>query len=135
MDNLFPDAEAVSIKHLRTAGISAGRVYGDIPNGPTWPLVTLHRAGGTPAQENRLDRAQIQINAWAISKPEARLIAAQARQSIRALAGQRVSVTYEGQEVGGFVTAVTDVMGLTPIRDPDTGRYRYFFQVAIYLHR
>lgn len=132
----FPDAEAIAIKHLRTdQTVATNRVYGQVPASPTFPLLTLHRFGGAPSVKDRLDVAMVQVDAWAETKEEARYLAAQARDSLGRLEGQRVSVTMAGSvEVGGFVTNVSDLIGLTWLPDPDTNRPRYLFQVAISLH-
>lgn len=137
--DVFPDAEAVAIKHLRMdQTIAQGRVYGKIPSDPQWPIITLHRAGGLPREAHSVDGANIHVDCWAQSKQEARLVAAQARASLMRLQGQTVSVLLDGTvEVGGFVTAVSDAQGPFWLPDPDKpleeGGSRYFFQVAITL--
>lgn len=136
--DVFADAEAVAIKHLRTdQTITQNRVYGEVPPDPTFPLITLHRSGGLPADDRVLDGPLLQIDIWGGGsstqhKAEARYAGAQARASLKRLEGQRVSVLMDGSvEVGGHVTSVADVMGLTHLEDPDTDRHRYTFMVAL----
>lgn len=135
--DIFPDAEAIAIKHLRTVQtLALTRVYGARPKGGTYPLITLHRSGGLPAEDRVLDNATIQVDVWGAGdepqhKAEARYIAAQARAILKRMQGEKVSVTMEGIEVGGHVTSVKDVMGLTHLPDSDDGTHRYMFMVGI----
>lgn len=130
----FPDAEAVAIKHLRTdQTIAQARVHGRVPDNPTFPLHTLHRVGGIPAEKHVLDVATLHVDTWGNSKPEARYAAAQARASLMRLEGQTISVLMDGIEVGAHVTKVEDALGLMPMTDPDTDRDRYQFQVNLTL--
>lgn len=130
----FPDAEALIGIILRAASITglSSRVYSSIPKAPTYPLITIKRIGGIPAERHRLDRARIQIDVWGNTKSEARDIADAARVAIFAAEGQTYDET--GTEMDGFITCVEDDLGLAFIPDPATARDRYVFGLAIYLH-
>lgn len=131
--NTFGDAEAIAIKHLRTdQTIAEARAFGTFPKDPVFPLLTLHRSGGVPVIDGAIDRAMVQVDAWAETKQEARYLASQAMASLSRLEGKQVSVLLDGEiEVGGYVTSVEVVQGLLWLPDSDTNRPRYLFQVAL----
>ena len=123
--NLFPNSEALVGVVLRKA-MTCG-VYSAIPKkDPVFPLITIHRAGGVPVHKKRLDNPTLQIDAWGSNKTNAYTTAATARQQIFLMEGQMYD--------DAFVTSVDDVMGLTWLPDPDTGRDRYLFSVRLILH-
>lgn len=131
----FVDAEAVISTALRTAPLISAlgtRVYSSIPKNPTYPLVTVKRIGGIPAERHALDRAQIQIDVWGDTKGSAHDVAAAARVKIHELEG--TSFTMTDPAVTAFVTAVRDTIGLTWLPDVETARDRYMFAVTVYLH-
>lgn len=122
----FPDIEAMVGKVLRDANVVSQRVYSSLPSSPTYPLVTFARLGGIPADERKLDRARIQIEAWGNSKSEARAGAEAARKAVHLSEGTAVP------QFAGFITRVEDELGLMFLPDPPTGRDRYLFAVAVY---
>jgi len=125
----FPDAEAVTSVALRAAGLAvAQRVYSGIPKVPTYPLLVVQRLGGVPAERHHLDRARIQVDAWANSKDEAHDAAAEARVALHELEGTSVT------SPDAYITAVVDSLGLSWAPDPITDRDRYLFAVEIFLH-
>lgn len=113
---------------LRTAGICGGRVYSSIPKDPTYPLATVIRIGGIPAEKHWLDTASLQIEVWGNNKAEARDAADAARIAIHTAEG----TTLPAQ--GGFISGVQDSLGLTFIPDPTTLRDRYLFGVVVTAH-
>jgi hypothetical protein len=129
----FPDIEALVGYWLRTQ-IGGSRVYSSIPNNPTWPLVTVKRIGGIPRIETMLDSAHIQLDVWGNNKSEARDLADNMRRTLHAMQGQKFA-TASGAPDNGYVTAVTDSLGLTFLPDPTTGRDRYIVGVYVYAHR
>jgi len=128
----FPDLEAVATKALQDAGYSA---YSSIPNHPTWPLMVVHRAGGTPSIRQYLDSAIIQVDIWGGAKGDATPVpkstihdmAQIARTVLHDLAGQTITTP-----VAAFISGVDDAQGMIWLPDPDTGRDRYLFQVWIH---
>ncbi len=129
--DVFPDAEALAGAALR-AELDCG-VYSSIPRTPTFPLVTLSRIGGIPAERHRLDFANLQIDVWGTSKTEARDIAAEARAALYGMEGQSYALN-DGWPDDAVVTGVADTLGLTWLPDPETARDRYLFGVGLYLH-
>lgn len=124
----FPDAEALASHAIRST-VTGSRVYSSLPKNPTYPLVTVHRIGGVPAERHRLDAARIQVDVWGNSKSEAFDLAQQARVALHAME----ATTYT-TPVAGYVTGVADDLGLIWLPDPVTARDRYVFGVVIYLH-
>lgn len=128
----LPDLEAVASYTLRQAGF---RCYSSIPNNPEWPIIVVHRAGGTPAIRDYLDTAMIQCDVWGgakddevpITKSAILDIAQQARAELFSLEGTSMDTP-----VPVFVSAVDDAIGLSWLPDPDTGRDRYLFSVWLY---
>ncbi len=127
----LPDVEALVAYELRTT-LSA-RVYSSIPTNPVWPLITVKRIGGTPADRVRLDRANIQIDVWGNNKSEARDLADSARVKLHAME-PKVCTTGAGYPVNGIITGIADTFGLTWLPDPLTDRDRYIFAVYVYAH-
>lgn len=135
----FPDAEALVSSHIRN-DLSVN-VYSSIPRSPTWPLITVKRIGGTPAEKHHLDRAIIQIDIWGgasgddgtVNKGSIHDLAQSARVSIHEMEGSSTQIG-SGDDFHGYVTAVEDISGLFWLPDPTTGRDRYTFTVAVFLH-
>lgn len=128
---LLPDAEAIAFEVLDGEGLSA---HGRIPDSPTWPLLTVQRLGGIPAERHWLDTARIQVSAWGgddrdTARAEARDLADAARAALHGAEGTAVA------SAGAFVTGVEDDLGLAYLPDPQTGRDRYVFAVRLYAHR
>lgn len=129
---VMPDLEAVVRKKLADAGYSA---YSSVPNSPVWPIMVIHRAGGSPAVRQYLDMGRIQVDVWggakgdttSVPKSQIHDLAQQARVKILELEGTKVTVP-----VGAWISAVDDSVGITWLPDPDTGRDRYFFVMDIY---
>jgi hypothetical protein len=129
----FPDAEAIAGWKMRSAGLAGSRVYSSVPKTPTYPLITIQRIGGQPAERHRLDAARIQVTVWGTSKSEAFDIAQLARVSLHGLEGDLVTVG-GGAPVNAFITGVEDDLGLFWSPDEPTGRDRYIFGVRLFLH-
>lgn len=124
----FPDLEAIVASALRDAGVCGGRVYSSVPRTPTWPLATVKRLGGIPADRRALDAGRIQVDVWGNNKSEARDAAELARRSLHEAEGTTFT------EFQGFVTGVEDELGLTFLPDPDSGRDRYVFACRVLAH-
>lgn len=128
----LPDSEALASSVLRTQ-LSA-RVYSSIPSNPTFPLMTVKRIGGIPADRVRLDRARLQIDVWGNSKSEARDLADAARVVLHAMENKTYRVS-AGAVVDAVVTGVEDELGLSWQPDPVTDKDRYILGVALYVHK
>lgn len=135
---ILPDVEAISSFAIRIASIPGLiGVYSSIPaKNPRYPLATVKRLGGAPANKHRLDMARIQVDVWggapkdgpgAPSKSDIQDIAQLARVELLMMEGKEFTVP-----VRAFVTAVRDSMGITWSPDPTTGRDRYIFAMNVY---
>jgi len=78
----FPDAEAMTIKVLKDAGICSGRVSSSRPATVILPLCIVQRLGGIPVDRTAIDSPRIQVDVWAANKSTARLQAEMARRAI-----------------------------------------------------
>lgn len=129
----FPDVEAAAGKILRDASVASGRIYSSIPTTPTFPLCTVARIGGTPAEKHKLDRASIQIDSWARlpkdggSKSEARDLAELARKTLYENGEGAFLADFECQ-----ITQIEPELGLRWLPDPTSKRDRYIFTVRIF---
>lgn len=127
---LLPDAELVVARYLRAhseVALRVGmRVYTELPPDPVWPLVRLVRIGGVAEENGYIDRARIQVDAWAASKFEARIVAATVQAALFAAPGSVVS--------GAVFGEVVNDLGVTWSPDPATGQPRYLFGVRVLLH-
>lgn len=124
----MPDIEAVCIAALRAADVADERVYGSVPATPVYPLVKLERVGGVPAIRRRLDRASIQVSAYADDRETARDVAELARRVLH----DAEATAFE--DFNAYVTGVEDELGLQYVPDPETTRERYLFSVAVFAH-
>lgn len=133
----LPDLEAVASVALRSADIEGlNGVYSSVPaRNPRYPLITVDRAGGSPAVREILDRAYIRVLVWgglagdgpgAPSKSQILDIAQEARVVLLEMEGQTVH-----DPVDAFITAVEDGSGLSWKPD-QTGRDRYIFTMWMY---
>jgi len=131
------DVERLLIRFLRdhqdVETLCDQRVYTKIPAKVTesnYPLITLHRFGGIPPIPYHLDAARIHLDAWGKKGNPGKVTA-------HDLAAQAHAALHEAPTVAhdlGVVTGVTDVVGLSWLPDPDTGRDRYFFECNVFVH-
>lgn len=123
------DAEKVAVEYLRAhAGVGAlvsTRVYTRIPETPEFPLVRLFRIGGIPRVEGWLDEASLQVDSWAEDKYAAAEVARTVQDALWQMSGVRS---------GSVVADVRTTLGMRWSPDPETGRPRYLFGVAVRLH-
>lgn len=128
----FPNWEALVAAILRTE-LDNVRVYSSLPKKQqTFPLIIVHRYGGTPIEEHHLDLASLQIDVWGNDKSEARSLADQARVALLESEGQ-----YEIDDdypVKAFVAKVKISMGLSWQPDPITNKDRYIFGITMAGH-
>lgn len=132
--DILPDAELVAIDWLRgqveVVALADDRVSNTSPSAGVGggAYLTVERIGGVPAVRRRLDRARLQVGAWASSRAEASTLARTARAALHRMEGH----TGAGATVG----AVRDDLGLAWL--PDTVRTpptpRYVFSVTVALH-
>lgn len=124
----FPDIEAAISQLLRDAG---ARAYSSVPASPIYPLAVVERSGGTPAVRQYLDAARIDVSVYGENKGQAHDLAQSHRATIHSAEGSVVTTDIENVWISG----VEDVLGLTYLPDPDTGRDRYLFSVRVYARR
>lgn len=131
---LLPDIEAICVSYLLAhpdvSAIVGGRVYTEIPEGPTYPFLTLLRISGRPRPQPRwLDQAQIQVAAWGDLDNFM-------REDVRDLCETAVAALIElkGTTDLGVVTAVEDVLGPRSLPDPETSWPRFVAEVLVTAH-
>lgn len=139
--NLLPlDLETVAIEYLsgradllELLGGDAELVSGKLRRGWTKGdlAVRIVRVGGTPVDHvGHLDRARLQVEAFAGDDLAAHDLAARALVELRTLEGRKVEVG----AARGVVTAVEQDLGLRRQPDPITDAPRYLFGVVLYGH-
>lgn len=102
---LLPDIERLLTDFLRAqpevTTIVGNRVYTEIPDNPTFPLVRARRVGGFPTLHRPLyiDAPLVQVEGYAATKGAARLLA----ETCRAVLAERA----EGGHATGVVADVT----------------------------
>lgn len=136
--HLLADVEQIASAYLRSrtevTDLVADRVWTEIPNLPTFPLVKLTRVGGGPAgAPAHLDRAIVQIEAYGGTKYEARRLAA-------TCAAVLDSHEVAGTDLhGGYVTG-SEPGSLRYLPDEETrtskenARPRYLLEVVLLVH-
>jgi hypothetical protein len=131
---LLPDIEAIAVTYLEAdtdvAALCDGRVYTEIPEGPTYPFLTVLRIAGRPRPRPRwLDQAQLQVAAWGND-------AGFSREDTRDLCETAVAALHElvGTTALGVVTGVEDVLGPRSLPDPETSWPRFVAEVLITAH-
>lgn len=128
---MLPDIEGIAIEYLLAdldvAALVDDRIYASIPEGPTYPFLTVERIGGRPRpRPHWIDQAQLQVAGWSEDdRSEARDICATALAALHDLPG--ISSL-------GVVTGVEDVLGPRPLYDPETSRPRFLAEVLITAH-
>lgn len=132
---LLPDAEQLVSAYLRAnadiTAVVAQRVYTEIPNDPTFPLVRLTRVGGVPVTQRplHLDVATIQFDCYGGPKKTAQNIA----QTIRAVLSAPAFIG--GHAPLGVVSAVNwGVFAYVPDDTYTPAKPRYVVDADIYLH-
>lgn len=129
----FPDIEGAMRDHLRdNAAVQASlggsrRVFFDIPDTPTWPLVAVSRVGGGESETSDapLDFALISFDIWGSLSNNGRplwrdlwVVVNAVRSALNQIRG-RTSLTDDVDVFG------VNVVGLVRAPDPDNGRPRY----------
>lgn len=100
--------------------IAGTRIYpGALPQSVTLPAIVLTTVSGAPenylSQRPGIDNYRVQIDVWAKDEPEANDLASKVRANVEQI-GQIVS--YNGEEF-----------------EPTTKRYRYSFDLSVFVHR
>lgn len=130
------DAETLAVGYLAqsAAGDLCSGVATALPRGwtPDDPRLRVTRLGGLPDPRDpigHVNRARLQIDAFAPSSSDAYELAAQALADLENLPSS-------GFETPGVVvTAVRQSVGIARQDDPRTGGPRYFLEVILYAHR
>jgi hypothetical protein len=132
-DEDFPDIEGGMRAFLRAdAGVQTAlgasqRVFFDIPDRPTWPLVAVSRIGGGVSLESEapVDEALISFDCWGEldgnGRPRWRdlwVVVNAVRSALFQIRGRTTLTT--GVDVFG-----ANVVGVVRAPDPDNGRPRY----------
>lgn len=130
---LLPDIEALVSQFLRDQAeivtLVDDRVYTEIPNTPTWPLLRLQRVAGGPVLSRPLwvDAAVVQFDAYGGSKAQAHTLI----QTARAVVGERL----EGTHVLGVVSGVTfGSLSWLPDSSYSPARNRYVADMTVVVH-
>lgn len=121
--DVLPDSQVIAVQHLigvsEIAAIVSTRVYRDLPQNPTYPLLRVFRIGGSPALQRRLDAASLQLEAWANTISDASGLARKAQAAMWEL--QSTVTPY------GVVADVRDTLGLQYLPDPVTNKSRFIW--------
>lgn len=102
---LLPDIERLMTSFLRAQSevstIVGGRVYTEVPDNPTFPLVRVRRLGGFPTLSRPLqvDAPLVQIEGYAATKGAARLLT----ETCRAVLAERVEGVHDTGVVAGVI--------------------------------
>lgn len=136
---LLPDAEELVIAYLLAsddiAALVGERVFPELPQDQDeWPILLVERVGGLPAAERHLDAPEIELQAWADTKAEARTLAATAQAVLQELVGIQPPPAPSGPPAIGVVSGIEHVNGLQWVPDPETGRPRYVFEIRVFVH-
>ena len=128
---VMPDVPKVALDYLRTipeVTTLTPRISTQSPATPVYPYVTVQRVGGNEVVEFRLDRANLQLDAWGTNEAEASLVI---RTVIAALKAAR------GYQHPTAVIAAAELV-LSPQWIPDTTRTpptpRFVASVALTVH-
>ena len=131
---LLPDTEAIVVgylsAHSAVNAICDDRVYTEIPEGPTYPFVTILRIAGRPRErEHWIDQAQIQVASWGDDRTLS-------REGTRDLCETCVAALHDlnGVTSLGVVTAVEDILGPRSLPDPETSWPRFEAEVLVTAH-
>lgn len=129
--HVLPDIEALVIAWaLDSDAVNtvSDRIYGALPNNPTFPAIRITRVGGTPPQRlHWLDEALLQVDVFGGSKATTRLLAA--------TFAAELSVNLVGIHPLGVVTAAA-AGGLQwqPDESFAPAKPRYTFDAAVTYH-
>lgn len=129
---LLPDVEALVVGFLLDStdisDICGKQVYSVLPNTKTWPAVRVTRFGGVPRTQRPLylDRASLQVEAFAGPKKTAWRLADTCRQVLAELPGGHDEGVVSAADFGGL--AFVPDTEFTPIVN------RYLFTVDVTCH-
>lgn len=106
------NVEALVVAWLKAdpGALAGGRISTELPDTPTYPLVTIRLITGAEVVRRRVDDLRLQIDAWAETKTAAYSLADQVRARMEALEGTLVAL--------GFVSEVR--IPILPRWLPDT---------------
>lgn len=127
----LPDVEAIIVRYpngleeLRQAGVK--QIAGpESPNNPKYPMVYVHRFGGTAVMPGWLDNPRVQIDVWGLNDTvQLRRIGAKVRAALH-----RMPVV----QSDGVVKIVGETLGPQYFRASDTRRPRYLLEVEVTAH-
>lgn len=122
------NVEALIVAWLKAGNVAGGRVSAELPEDPTYPLVTLRGITGAEVVRRRVDDHRIQLDAWADTRPAARTLAQEARDRMEALEGQLVAL--------GFVPEVSILITprWLPDEETDPPKPRYSADYSVLVH-
>lgn len=121
------------VNHVAVGPLAPGGVHTQLPADfdSADATVTVQRVGGLPAERHRLDRARLEVQAWAADEDTASLVARTARAALMEMEGETVEAD---QDNAGFVSAVDDDLGLAFLPDstrtPPTPRWTFGVEIT-----
>lgn len=122
---VFPDAEQIAIDHLLAQlalRANSTPVTNKVPDQRPTKFATCRRLGG-PRRNLVADNAQIGVECWAATDPEAHDLAQLCRALLLAMAGRTID--------GHAVYQVEEFAGPVNLPDPESAQSRYTFTVQI----
>lgn len=133
----LPDVEALAVAHLLAdTGVTDlvdTRVGTELPQDPTFPRIVVRRVGGAQVVEQYLERARLQVDAYAGREVDGGGGKEQAHDVIR----EAQRALHEARLAAHADAVVTDVATeVQPVwsPDPETDRPRYRLQIALTVH-
>jgi Protein of unknown function (DUF3168) len=125
----FPDAEALVVAYLLRNGSAVstavgGRVYTQIPETATLPLIRVTRVGGPPTSDEE-DAPRIQIEAWADAGAQSA-----AMDVIRAVVAAVPAFAGKQPTSDSWVVAPYVTNGPVASEDVPTGQERYWTEIG-----
>lgn len=131
---LLPDAERILTGFLvgapEVAALVADRVFATLPAAPVFPALRLTRWGGipNPGAPLWLDNADVQVDAWADTKAEARTLA----ETVRAVLADRLVGDYG--DLGVVARVAFGLLAYRPDPEFAPARPRYVFDLTVTGH-
>lgn len=125
------DVEKLLVAYFKAVpeltALVAGRVSTALPATPVYPLVLLHRAGGTTRDQGVLDRALVQLEAWAAQGDHASAVAVMSTLRASLRIGR-----FPGSYAAGVAVGADEISGPTYLRDAATNAERFVWTVQVF---
>jgi hypothetical protein len=126
--HLLPDVESLVVQFLKQAtsvdDLVDGRVYGELPNRPTFPAITVLLVSDNVPIETHMSGAWIQLDCYGDTRESARLVA-------RTVQAEMSAWTGEFEEA---VVHCETLIGVRRMPEPEDNRPRYQVNMRVWAH-